>query len=322
MRILRFLYVAMIFSTVMLDNDLLAQTTPRPAFEVASIKPTLSLGDQLKGVGYGPIILQGPEVNIDGTRADFKNMSLDYLIKYAYKLKGYQIVGPAWLEANAFEIRAKLPEGGTKEQVREMMQSLLEERFKLAYHHENRERSVYALIVSKDGHKLGEVIPETDTVKAPPGKDVAGRERDKNVARQSKSKVQPSMRMNSNGMTTWNLANTTMTRFAGMLNDYVDRPIVDLTGLNGAFSFSMEIATQDVMDSSKRIQQRLGIQALPNPGNAGIAGSSPGAELSSSDPSGGSIFNAVQKLGLKLDPRKMSIETMIIDKIEKNPTED
>jgi uncharacterized protein (TIGR03435 family) len=46
------------------------------------------------------------------------------------------------------------------------------------------------------------------------------------------------------------------------------------------------------------------------------------SELSALDPSGTSIFQAVQKLGLKLDSRKMPMETLVVDKIEKTPTED
>jgi uncharacterized protein (TIGR03435 family) len=77
------------------------------------------------------------------------------------------------------------------------------------------------------------------------------------------------------------------------------------------------------MRSSKKLQQRLGLPPSPDFGSSGIAGAAPGGGgLSASDPSGGSIVKAIQTLGLKLDPRKVPMNTLIIDQIEKTPTED
>jgi uncharacterized protein (TIGR03435 family) len=70
---------------------------------------------------------------------------------------------------------------------------------------------------------------------------------------------------------------------------------------------------------------KLGIPLPPSLGSSGgdLVGAAPGAGgLAASDPAGGGIFQAVQKLGLKLDPRKAPFETLIIDRLEKTPTED
>jgi uncharacterized protein (TIGR03435 family) len=118
-------------------------------------------------------------------------------------------------------------------------------------------------------------------------------------------------------------ASTTMTQFARMLNDYADRPVLDMTDLKGTYHVTLEIPLHDFMRSSKRLQQRLGLPPSPEYGSSGIAGAVPGSGgLNASDPSGGSILKAIQQLGLKLDPRKMPIETLIIDQIERMPTED
>jgi len=59
----------------------------------------------------------------------------------------------------------------------------------------------------------------------------------------------------------------------------------------------------------------LGAAARPTPGAGGPGG------IAASDPSGGGMFQAVQKLGLKLESQKAPVDKLIIDHIEKNPTE-
>jgi uncharacterized protein (TIGR03435 family) len=73
----------------------------------------------------------------------------------AYKLQEYQIVGgPTWLESDRYDITAKSEDDANEDQVVEMIGSLLEDRFKLKFHHEARELPVYALLVSKSGSRL------------------------------------------------------------------------------------------------------------------------------------------------------------------------
>ncbi len=93
---------------------------------------------------------------MDGTWATFNYESLNDLIAYAYKLRSYEVSGPEWLVMNRFDIAARLPEGATKDDVPEMLQALLKDRFKLATHSEMQEQPVPALMVGKSGPKLKE----------------------------------------------------------------------------------------------------------------------------------------------------------------------
>src|ERR1039458_5970133 len=86
--------------------------------------------------------------------------SLKRLILTAYKLKPYQVSGPDWMDSVRFDILSKIPEGGTKDQVPEMLQALLAERFKLTAHRETKEQPVYGLVVGKDGPKLKPSVPD------------------------------------------------------------------------------------------------------------------------------------------------------------------
>jgi len=104
-----------------------------------------------------------------------------------------------------------------------------------------------------------------------------------------------------------------MSAFAGQLSQFVDKPVVDQTELNGVYQLKLELTMADVMAVARA--RGINIPAAPNaPGAAGLAGAA-------SDPGGSSIFDSVQKLGLKLEARKVSVEMIVIDKIEKTPTE-
>lgn len=85
-----------------------------------------------------------------------RNATLKRLIFEAYRVPYSQMVGgPAWLDADEFDIDAKAESPATLEQLRLMLRTLLAERFKLAVRGEMRERRVYALMVGRDGPKLG-----------------------------------------------------------------------------------------------------------------------------------------------------------------------
>ena len=134
------------------------QSAPRPAFEVASIKP----GDpnsQIFRLGSMP-----------GGRFVANNASLKLLIQTAYDVRSHQISeGPNWLDSAKFDIDAKpdssapIPAGlAGATHMRLMLQSLLEERFKLKLHRERKEEPVYELVIANGGSKLQEA---TDSVK-------------------------------------------------------------------------------------------------------------------------------------------------------------
>ena len=108
-------------------------------FEVATVKAAPPLNPQAMAAGKMHV-----GMNIEGSRVDMGYMSLADLTQYAYKLKQHQVVMPDWAKNQRFDILAKMPEGATKEQVPEMVQSLLTDRFGLTFHKESREQNVYA----------------------------------------------------------------------------------------------------------------------------------------------------------------------------------
>ena len=65
----------------------------------------------------------------------YQNLTLRDAIRGAYKVRDFQIVGPDWMSTARFAVDAKLPQGASTDQIPEMFQSLLEERFKLIFRH-------------------------------------------------------------------------------------------------------------------------------------------------------------------------------------------
>jgi uncharacterized protein (TIGR03435 family) len=127
---------------------------PKLEFEVASVKPAQPMESQAPGKLH--IGMQ-----IDGARVDIGNMRLADLIPVAFKVKYYQVSGPDWLSADImsaprFDVMGKMPDGATADQVPEMLQALLADRFTMAFHRESKEHAVYALVVGKGGPKLKE----------------------------------------------------------------------------------------------------------------------------------------------------------------------
>ena len=122
-----------------------AQNAAGPlSFEAASLKPANQDRD------LGPL-RGGPGTSSPGQLHGAA--SLKTLLMRAYRLKDYQIGGPAWMDSERYEIAAKIPGGATRREAL-MLQSLLAQRFGLTVHRENRELAMYALEVAKAGPKL------------------------------------------------------------------------------------------------------------------------------------------------------------------------
>jgi uncharacterized protein (TIGR03435 family) len=108
----------------------------------------------------------------------------------------------------------------------------------------------------------------------------------------------------------------TMAQLTDTMSFFMDRPVVDLTGLKGTYDIDMTF----MPDERDQMQSRLGpaMVMAPPPGDASDARPAEGV----SDATAGSIFSAVQeRLGLKLDPRKSPAEILVVDHAEKVPTE-
>jgi uncharacterized protein (TIGR03435 family) len=126
---------------------------PLPSFDVASIK----LHEE------PPRII---DISTSGSRLTVRAETVLGLIVYAYDLKGnYQVARtPALsaLSAKMYDIEAEVDGARipTKVQFRQMLQSLLADRFNLKMHREQREMQVYALLVGKNGPKFKQSAPD------------------------------------------------------------------------------------------------------------------------------------------------------------------
>ena len=302
------------------------------AFEVATIKPAKmpNPADMMNGKAH-------VGMKTDAARVDIGFMSLNDLIGMAYKVKTYQISGPDWMGAmnERFDVLAKMPEGATKEQVPEMLQALLAERFKLAIHHDTKERSVYALVVGKGGPKLKESPPDppapavAEKPEAAPGDPGAEAAPAKDASPQVKFQRNSDgssgtatvhgpdgnakMSFGPNGMH-MEMEKMTMAKLAETLTPFVDRPVVDMTELKGNFQVALDLAMEDL----KNVARKFGAAVPGAAPSSGDAGSLPSDAVS--DPTG-SVFTSVMQLGLKLEPRKTPLDLIVIEHIEKMPTE-
>lgn len=300
-------------------SNALAQT-PAPAFEVASIKPA-------PPIGPGQMMSGGVHIGmtIDGARVDIGSLSLRDLVTAAYAVKPYQVSGPDWLGAERFDIVAKLPDGATRDQVPQMLQALLAERFKLVVHRENKEQPVYGLVVGKNGPKLKESDPATPagdgTAPPPPpgGSSQISIARDTNGVTVSGGRLSGGpthITMGPNRAMHLESSKMTMASFADLLGRFVDRPVVDMTGLKGSYDVALDLSMEELRSAARGAGMMM-------PGGGPMRGGEPGMSTApvASDPSGSSIFAAVQQLGLKLEPRKDVITTIVVDHAEKMPTE-
>lgn len=270
-----------------------AQSAPaRPEFEVASVKTASA-------------IVAGPEVNIgiriDGAQFSCNSYSLRDYIRFAYDVKPYQIEGPEWITQDRYAVTAKIPEGG-RPHVREMLQVLLEQRFQLKFHREKKEFPVYALLVGKTGIKMTEEP-------GPPVDFTSG-----NV--DVKAHGGPGgVNVDLGGGAYFGFANEKlegkklqMPRFADMLAMFADRPVIDNTNLKGSYDFSIQLSEEDYMAMLIRSAVKNGVSLPPQ-------------ALKLMESSGDTLFNAVQMLGLKLEPRKAPLDVIVVDSALKTPTD-
>jgi uncharacterized protein (TIGR03435 family) len=313
------------------------QTAPNNlAFEVATVKPSppLDMAKLAAEIKAGKMPRLGPHVS--ASQAEYTYESLKDLIAAAYKVKGYQITGPAWLATEHFDIVAKIPDGASKDDVPRMLQALLEERFKLAAHRDTQEHPMLALVVGKDGPKLKESPPATEPIAenaplkpgemkfdGPNGPIRVTRNADGSTTMNMGAKGTITQRMDMQAQTiTLESSTVTMAGFADILTNILQmgggrgRQVVDMTDLKGNYQVAVEISLADAMAAARA----QGMNPPAPPAGSGAADASPAS--AASDPGGGStVFASVKKLGLKLEPRKAKVEQLVIDHVEKTPTE-
>jgi uncharacterized protein (TIGR03435 family) len=315
----------------------LAQT--KPTFDVATIKPAAPMDQArliaaVQGGGKLPV-----GANIDGLRAEYTYLDLKSLLTYAYGVKPYQISGPDWMSSTRFDIVAKMPEGSKKDDAPKMLQALLEERFKLAVHKTSAEHPVLALVVGKGGPKLKPstetpvAIDETAPLKqgemkmdGPEG-PVRMRVDPKlgaavvDMGLKGKLAYRPNMATQSMHL---DFSMTTMDGFADMMTQLFSqlggatggRQVVNMTDIKGNYDASFDISIQEILAIARAAGADVPQIPARGPGGQG------NGVIAASDPTGGSSLNdAVASMGLKLENRKASVDQLVVDHIEKTPTE-
>ena len=213
----------------------------------------------------------------------FMGDPLKIVLMEAFKVKLYQIVGPSWLEQDCFEIVAKMPEGSTSDRIPAMLQALLGERFKLAAHKEDRPSPVYALVVGKSGPKLKEANLNFRAHQPRPGE----------------------VTFRAGGFK----GAMTMTLLARFLANHLGRPVEDLTGLTGTYDIDLSWAPDPTIDRSMAF-------------SGAAPAASADAEVALPAALTDNLFTAIRdSLGLKLEPRSAPVEMLVIDHVDRVPTE-
>jgi len=311
---------------------------PNLEFEVATVKPAAPLDIQKLAADMqaGKMPRMGPHV--DAARAEYIYMSLKDLIMVAYGVKVYQVEGPTWLADARFDIEATMPQGATKDDAPAMLQKLLAERFKLVVHRDKTEHKVLALVVGKGGPKLQEsaAAPQDIDPNTPlqPGEMKMDTEEgpmrmlrkpDGTIVMNMGKRGTMTMKMDMSTQS-MNLESSmvTMDGFADMLTSMMQMTgsgpqVVNMTGLKGNYQVAVEISLAALIALAK--SQGADMVGAMGSGGGGTQSNDPAK--AASDPQGGqTVYSSVEKLGLKLDERKATVEQLIVDHAEKAPTED
>lgn len=272
------------------------QPAAKPAFEVASIKAA-----QPSPMGRIRVMM-----NADAEMLRYTNVSLKDCLRIAYRVKEFQIQGPDSLDKR-YDIAAKIPAGVSQDQVPEMLQSMLEERFKLKLHRDTKEHAVYALVAAKDGPKLKPAEVQMGTPAAPgPGMVV------RPMAGGPSGPPRNAVMMQVDGAGAHLKApSATLGNLADMISRFTERPVIDATGISGQYDFDLVFSPE----SMRGMPGGMRVGPGPGPGDG-----PPRAAESAAEPAG-SIYDSVKAYGLRLDPRKAPMEILIIDHIESEPTE-
>jgi uncharacterized protein (TIGR03435 family) len=267
--------------------------TTKPSFEVVSIRPGSHRSANCPGSTFYAIgQLCGGPGSPDPERFTGNNALLRGLVQRAYGMQAFQVIGPDWISTAVYDITAKVRPGATPEDLKLMIQTLLEDRFELRIHHETHEFPGYNLVLAKGGLKLKESI-STDPCAAGgylPGKTCPqGVSYSSAIApmtpggRAGTAMTTPPRDGRGSVMTAWGI--TVANLASSLQNQLRGSVITDKTGVTDKFDVRLEFSPPDV----------------------GTAG----------DFSAPSIFTALEKdLGLKLEPAKTQLDCIVIDHIE------
>ena len=268
-----------------------AQPAVAPKFEVASVKPNRSNEPPTSNFPLGP----GDVYIRNGGLFNATGFPLVNYILFAYKVIGNQAQYlmpqlPDWAKTDRFDIQARAAGDPGKDQMRLMMQSLLADRFQLAIRYESREVPVFAFTLAKAGETGPQLRPHAADSSCPTEQPslatpavVKGTPAFCNGIYPLAPSAPGRFRFGGRNVTIGFIADT----FSAGTN--LGRPMIDGTGLPGAFDFTLEWS--------------------PDPSDPAQAGAPP-------DPTGPSFEQALRdQLGIKLQSRKSPMSVPVVDRI-------
>ena len=272
-----------------------AQTTAPVRFEVASIRH-IEYTNQVRDE-----VLSGsrrPRMLVTDGRVSITYMSLTEILRNAFRVEPWALSGPDWLGEMRFDIQATIPDGVKTDQVPELLQSLLAQRFGLVTRRESREVAGHALVARGADVKVREMTADELSEMARQRQTAPFEAR---TIRTERSTLTFTPRPDE--LIQADIKGLSMTDLARELTLAVGRPVVDRTGLSGRYEFTLELPAT----------------GLPQLTGAPASGPGTGA----SDPGGlSSMVEAVQRLGFRLESTRVPVEMLIIEKMSRTATPD
>jgi len=250
--------------------------TDAPRFDAASIKPVEWHG--------GSVVMDS-----DAGRIEYRQFGIKALVWVAFQVTLPQIVWPAWMANNnggVYDISATFPAGTTEKQQHVMLQGLLADRFGMLTHRETRDAKVFALTVSSHGLKIrkSENPPDDATLSIGIRNGADGFHLNDRLA-------------DAPASAPYGITISKLVKYFN--NGYLDRVMVDRTGLEGYYDINLFIPPE--VDTSAQA-----------PDQSGKPPAMPGAPA---------YFDALEKqLGLKVETQTAPVEMLVIDHLDRDPS--
>ena len=269
----RLMHRALLVSSALLAaGSLCAQeAVPTKEFEVVSIRPDQEMAPEVYASNPRAHL---PQITAGFVRLPYENMAA--ILRRAFGVSTREMIAPEWTERERFSIEAKIPDGATSDDLPEMFRSMLSKRFHMVYHKEARTTFVLLLTVAKGGIKAKKAEPA----------QIGSRPRRRPL-----------------GPLGWHLD---LTLTSAGLTEYLKgntfSPVIDRTGLNGAYVFSFDFYPFGPLGEDGKPLEPV---------------------------SGGDFYaylarhysEALSPLGLRLTPSRLPMENVIIDHLDRTPTE-
>jgi len=279
--VIRIVVAAAILSVYASTNAYPQSPNAQRRFEVASVKPSAPEGGRTVGCDGGPGTANPGTLTCENT-------TLLMLLTKTFNISALVLQAPDWLATSRFDIIARIPQGTTKVEFLEMCQSLLTDRFKLAVHREEKEVSKYDLVAAKTGIKIrssSDLNPEDRASPEPPRSHPPMK-----LDREGFPELNRPGMIGVNGHIRLYDPKMTMEFLASTLSNQLGKPVTDSTGLQGAYEIRLYWVDETLPPSS--------------------------------DNAGPTILRAVQdQLGLRLESKKGPVQFLIVDHVDKVPTE-